>query len=143
MPRRQLTGRLAAALLTLTLLAACSGGSPGQAGPSGDLQSGQRSGAQRPAAPGSRAAADPGPMVLQVRPAPFQLPAGLSGAVSLASGADLMIVGGSTLATPALRSVLALDPVSGATRPAATRSTRHRLGRGHAGGAAGDLRRNG
>jgi hypothetical protein len=56
-------------------------------------------------------------MVLQVMPAPFQLPAGISGAVSLARGADLMIAGGSTLARPAMRSVLALDPVSGATRP--------------------------
>ncbi len=117
MPRRHLTGWLAVALLTVALLAACSGGSPGQAGPSGDRQSGQRSGPQRSAAPAEPAAADPGPMALQVRPAPFQLPAGISGAVSLASGADLMIVGGSTLARPALRSVLALDPVSGATRP--------------------------
>jgi hypothetical protein len=118
-PRRHLTGwpggaLLAVALPAVLLLAvACSGGSPGQAGRSWDRQSGR----QRSAAPGGRAAADPEPMVLQVRPAPFQLPAGLSGAVSLANGADLMIVGGSTLARPALRSVLALDPVSGATRP--------------------------
>ncbi len=118
MPRRHLTGWLAVALLTVALLAACSGGSPGRAGPSGNRQSGQRSGPPRAAASAGPAAADPGPMALQVRPAPFQLPAGISGAVSLASGADLMIVGGSTRARPALRSVLALDPVSGATRPA-------------------------
>lgn len=114
MPRRHLTGWPGVALLAVALLAAaCSGGSPGQARPSWDRQSAQ----QRSAAPGGRAAADPEPMVLQVRPAPFQLPAGLSGAVSLASGADLMIAGGSALSRPALRSVLALDPVSGATRP--------------------------
>ena len=118
-PRRHLTGwpgvaLLAVALQAVMLLAvACSGGSPGQAGRSPDRQSAQ----QGPGTPGGWAAAGPGPMVLQVRPAPFQLPASLSGAASLASGADLMIVGGSTLARPALRSVLALDPVSGATRP--------------------------
>lgn len=100
MPRRHLTGCLAVALLAVALLAACSGGGPGRAGPSGNRQSGQRSGPQRSAAPGGRAAADPGPMALQVTPAPFQLPAGISGAVSLASGADLIIAGGSTRARP-------------------------------------------
>ncbi len=100
MPRRHLTGWPAVALLTVALLAACSGGSPGRAGSSADRQSGQRSGPPGAAAPAGPAAADPEPMALQVRPAPFQLPAGISGAVSLASGADLMIAGGSSRARP-------------------------------------------
>jgi hypothetical protein len=105
------------AVAVALLAAACSGG-PGRAGQSMDQRATPtRTGQPQAVVRGGRPA-DPGPMVLQVIPAPFQLRAGISGAVGLARGRDLMIAGGSTQARPAMRSVLALDPVSGAARPA-------------------------
>jgi hypothetical protein len=111
-----LAGGMAVALL---VAAACSGGSAVRTGQAtGHHAAQQRSGQRRSASPGGPQRPDPAPMVLQVQPAPFQLPAGISGAAGLARGRDLMIVGGSTLARPATRSVLGLDPVSGRTWPA-------------------------
>ncbi len=107
-----LAGGMAVALL---VAAACSGGSAVRSGEATGDHAAQRPGQPHSGSRGGPRRSDPAPMVLLVKPAPFQLPAGIAGAASLARGGNLMIVGGSTLARPATRSVLALDPVSGRT----------------------------
>ena len=57
-------------------------------------------------------------MVLQVMPAPYQLPAGISREVVLPGAGGLMIAGGLTPSGVSTDAVTALDPVTGATRPA-------------------------
>jgi len=57
--------------------------------------------------------------VLQVTPAPYQLPAGISREVVLPSGhSGLLIAGGLTPASSSTGAVTLLNPVTGATRPA-------------------------
>jgi len=56
--------------------------------------------------------------MLQVRPAPYQLPAGLSREVALPVAGRLLIVGGLTPSGASTNAVTSLDPVTGATRAA-------------------------
>jgi hypothetical protein len=59
------------------------------------------------------------PLVLQVTPAPYQLPSAISRAVVLAgSGPGLLLAGGLTSRPASTSAVLRLDPVTGQTRPA-------------------------
>ena len=69
-------------------------------------------------------------MMLQVMPAPYQLPAGISREVVLPGAGGLLMAGGLTSSGASTDAVTALDPVTGTTRPAG------RL-------AAGDARRRG
>ena len=57
-------------------------------------------------------------MVLQVMPAPYQLPAAISREVVLPGPGGLMIAGGLTPSGASTDAVTVLDPVTGATRPA-------------------------
>jgi hypothetical protein len=57
-------------------------------------------------------------MVLQVMPAPYQLPAGISREVVLPGAGGLLMAGGLTSSGASTDAVTALDPVTGATRPA-------------------------
>jgi DNA-binding beta-propeller fold protein YncE len=57
-------------------------------------------------------------MVLQVMPAPYQLPAAISREVVLPGPGGLLIAGGLTPSGASTDAVTALDPVTGATRPA-------------------------
>jgi DNA-binding beta-propeller fold protein YncE len=56
--------------------------------------------------------------VLQVMPAPYQLPAGISREVVLPAPDGLLIAGGLTPSGASTSAVTSLDPVTGATRPA-------------------------
>jgi DNA-binding beta-propeller fold protein YncE len=56
--------------------------------------------------------------VLQVMPAPYQLPAAVSRAVVLPDAGNLLIAGGLTPSGASADTVTSLDPVTGATRPA-------------------------
>src|SRR5215472_12035793 len=58
------------------------------------------------------------PMTLQIMPAPYQLPAGVSREVVLPGAAGLLIVGGLTPSGASASTVTSLDPVTGATRAA-------------------------
>ena len=73
----------------------------------------------RPSSPGSRAS---GPsvtdMALQVMPAPYQLPDGLSREVLLPGAGGLLIAGGLTPQDTSTDAVTSLDPVTGATHAA-------------------------
>ena len=118
-PRRRLRLRTAQAAgaggLSLALLvAACSGGGPGQAGPSAGSRTAHRATAAGSAAdpPGARSAA---PLSLQVTPAPYQLPSGLSREVVLPHGPDLLIVGGLTVQGTSTATVRRLNPATGST----------------------------
>jgi DNA-binding beta-propeller fold protein YncE len=57
-------------------------------------------------------------MTLQVMPAPYQLPAGISREVVLPGPAGLLIAGGLTPSGASANTVTSLDPVTGATRAA-------------------------
>jgi len=57
-------------------------------------------------------------MTLQVMPAPYQLPAGVSREVVLPGAAGLLTVGGLTPSGASASTVTSLDPVTGATRTA-------------------------
>jgi DNA-binding beta-propeller fold protein YncE len=57
-------------------------------------------------------------LVLQVTPAPYQLPAPLSREVALPAAGGLLIAGGLTTQGTSTDAVTSLDPVTGATRPA-------------------------
>jgi DNA-binding beta-propeller fold protein YncE len=64
---------------------------------------------------------DPGPrpaLVLQVAPAPYQLPSGVSREVVLPGATGLLIAGGLTRSGASASTVTSLDPVTGATRAA-------------------------
>ena len=78
---------------------------------------GPHAAAPRPARPAHRAPAGPA-MVLQVTPAPYQLPAGISREVVLPDAGNLLIIGGMTPSGASVNTVTSLDPVTGATRPA-------------------------
>jgi hypothetical protein len=69
--------------------------------------------ARTPAPAPSRAA--PAPLALQVTPAAYQLPWGISREVVLASGANLLIIGGLDQRSVTTRSVTRLNPVTGRT----------------------------
>ncbi len=56
-------------------------------------------------------------MVLQVMPAPYQLPAAISREVVLPGAGHLLMAGGLTPSGASANTVTALDPVTGATRP--------------------------
>src|SRR5438270_10428337 len=62
---------------------------------------------------------DPDAMVLQVMPAPYQLPAAVSREVVLPGANGLLIVGGLTPEGASTETVTALDPATGVTRQAA------------------------
>jgi hypothetical protein len=79
--------------------------------------------AHRPApatrAPAPRAHGSPAVrLVLQVTPAPYQLPAPLSREVALPAGGGLLLAGGLTAQGTSTDAVTSLDPVTGATRVA-------------------------
>ena len=57
-------------------------------------------------------------MVLQVMPAPYQLPAAVSREVVLPGAGGLLIAGGLTASGASANTVTSLDPVTGATRTA-------------------------
>jgi hypothetical protein len=67
---------------------------------------------------GAAGLADPG-LALQVMPAPYQLPAAVSREVVLPGAGGLLMIGGLTPQGTSADTVTALDPVTGATRPAA------------------------
>src|SRR5215472_8099432 len=58
------------------------------------------------------------PMMLQVMPAPYQLPAGVSREVVLPGAGGLLIAGGLTPSGASASTVTSLDPVTGGTRAA-------------------------
>ena len=55
-------------------------------------------------------------MVLQVMPAPYQLPAGISREVVLPGAGNLLMAGGLTASGASANTVTSLDPITGATR---------------------------
>jgi DNA-binding beta-propeller fold protein YncE len=57
-------------------------------------------------------------MTLQIMPAPYQLPAAVSREVLLPAAGGLLIIGGLTRSGISVSTVMSLDPVTGATRPA-------------------------
>jgi hypothetical protein len=57
-------------------------------------------------------------MALQVAPAPYQLPAGISREVVLPDAGKLLVIGGLTPSGASADTVTRLNPVTGATRPA-------------------------
>jgi hypothetical protein len=79
------------------------------------------SGPHTAAGPRAAAPAQPGApkLALQVTPAPYQLPAATSRENVLADGSGLLILGGLTSPSTSTAAVTALDPVTGATHPAA------------------------
>jgi hypothetical protein len=103
--RWQLT--LLAGGVSLGLAAACSA-SPGSA-------------PHPPASPAARPAATapsptaPVPLSLQITPAAYQLPSGISREVVLASGGNLLIIGGLNQRSVTTRTVTTLNPVTGRT----------------------------
>ena len=96
----------AAVMLAVCVLLSCSGSH----GSHGAAPRAARP-AQRPASPGAA-------MVLQVTPAPYQLPAGISREVLLPDAGSLLIIGGLTPSGASANTVTSLDPVTGGTRPA-------------------------
>jgi DNA-binding beta-propeller fold protein YncE len=101
--RRTRTRVVAIALLACSA-AACSGSHPA---------------APKPIRPAHGDARSPGAAtVLQVMPAPYQLPAAISREVVLPGAGGLVIAGGLTASGVSTDAVTALDPVTGATRPA-------------------------
>ena len=101
--RRTRTTVVAVALLACSA-AACSGSHPAASKPTRPAHGDDRS-------PGAAT-------VLQVMPAPYQLPAATSREVVLPGPAGLLIAGGLTPSGASTDAVTALDPVTGATRPA-------------------------
>ncbi len=78
--------------------------------------------AARTKTPSAAAAGTPTPappsLVLQVTPAAYQLPSGISREVVLTSGPDLLLLGGLTANSASTAAVRALNPVTGQTAPA-------------------------
>ena len=100
-----------AAALAACSLAACSGPHQAAHRPAGPAPR-----ASRPAPGASRPAG--AAMTLQVMPAPYQLPAGLSREVVLPGAGHLLIIGGLTPSGASTDAVTSLDPVIGATSAA-------------------------
>src|SRR5260370_17150339 len=98
------SGAATAVAACLLLAPACTGSHEATRGPSGP--SGPTSGDNDPAASA---------MVLQVMPAPYQLPAALSREVALPGADGLLIAGGLTPSGASSDTVNRLDPVTGAT----------------------------
>ena len=105
--RQWLTGAAAAAGLSV-LAAACTAVGPA----SRPSRSAAKSASPAPAAASRQA------LALQVTPAPYQLPSGLSREVLLPAGRDLLIAGGLTASSVSSTAVRRLDPVTGQTSPA-------------------------
>ena len=101
---RRTRARVVAVALLACSAAACSGSHPAAPKPTRPAHGDDRS-------PGAAT-------VLQVMPAPYQLPAATSREVVLPGPAGLMIAGGLTPSGASTDAVTALDPVTGATRPA-------------------------
>lgn len=102
----------AAGGLSLALLvAACSGSGPGQADPSARSRTAHPATAAGSAAEARSAAS----LSLQVTPAPYQLPSGLSREAVLAQGPDLLIAGGLTVRGTSTAIVRRLNPATGST----------------------------
>jgi DNA-binding beta-propeller fold protein YncE len=57
-------------------------------------------------------------MMLQIMPAPYQLPAAVSREVLLPAASGLLIIGGLTRSGISVSTVMDLDPITGGTRPA-------------------------
>ena len=103
-PGRRTRTRVVAAALVACSAAACSGSHAASPRPTQPAHVDHR----RPGA------ASP----LQVMPAPYQLPTAVSREVVLPGPGGLMIAGGLTPSGASTDAVIALDPVTGATRPA-------------------------
>ncbi len=113
--RRRGAQAAGAAGLSLALLVpACSGGGPGQAGPSAGSRTTHPATAAGSAADPPRAPSA-APLSLQVTPAPYQLPSGLSREVVLPHGPDLLIAGGLTARGTSTGTVRRLNPATGST----------------------------
>ena len=95
-------GAAVAAVLAAGSLGSCSGSHPAAPRPNDPV---------RQAPPGAA-------MTLQVAPAPYQLPAGVSREVVLPDPGGLLIAGGLTTSGASTGAVMSLDPVTGATRQA-------------------------
>jgi hypothetical protein len=96
----------AAAVSVAVLAAACTAGGGGSRPASSPVT--HPPGANQPGRPdGARG--------LQIIPAPYQLPAGISREVVLARGPDLLIAGGLGTRTASTATVRVLNPVTGAT----------------------------
>ena len=96
----RLFGTASAVALAVSALLSCSGPHGAAPGPSRPVRE----------APASAAP------VLQVMPAPYQLPAGVSREVVLPGAGGLLIVGGLTPSGASATTVTSLDPVTGGTR---------------------------
>jgi DNA-binding beta-propeller fold protein YncE len=103
---------IAAVVSVVLLVAACSADGPGTPASSAGPGSPGRPGGQATGAPPGRAA---GALSLQIMPAPYQLPSGISREVVLARGPDLVIAGGLTARSASTAAVRLLNPVTGAT----------------------------
>ncbi|HUY50485.1 MAG TPA: hypothetical protein VMV92_33060 [Streptosporangiaceae bacterium] len=108
-PRR---AAIAAGVSVALLAAACSATGPASPGTHSAAPS---SGHQ---APGSAAQRPAGPPSLQVSPAAYQLPSGVSREVVLPDGQNLLIAGGLTPQATSTAAVRVLNPVTGSTTPA-------------------------
>jgi DNA-binding beta-propeller fold protein YncE len=104
MSARRQFGFAVAAVLATCCLSSCTGSDP-------DAPA-------RHAPDRGRARAAGTAMTLQIMPAPYQLPAAVSREVLLPVAGGLLIVGGQTRSGISVSTVMGLDPVTGATRPA-------------------------
>lgn len=95
---------LVTGIMCLGLTVACSGGVPAPLRPAHPP-------ARSPSPDPQNAASEP--LALQVTPAPYQLPSGISREVVLSSGGNLLIIGGLNQRSATTRRVTRLDPVTG------------------------------
>jgi hypothetical protein len=105
--RRRAAACLAFAVTLGMLAAACSNGPEDKPG-------------HDPAAPVQRAAPRAAPRVLEVRPAPYQLPGPVSGEAAAAVAGRLLVAGGLRPGGRPSADVLAIDPATGRPRRAGT-----------------------
>ena len=109
---------LVAAGVCLGLVAACSAGpGPGAGAPHKRASAPPRSPA--PARPA------PAPLAVRITPAAYQLPSGISREVVLASGGNLLIIGGLNQRSVTTRTVTKLNPVTGRTTQAGLAAASH------------------
>ena len=102
---RRCTAAAAAASVAVLAAACTAGGGGGRPVSSPETHP---PGANRPGRPA-------GALSLQITPAPYQLPAGISREVVLARGPDLLIAGGLATRSAPTAAVRVLNPVTGAT----------------------------
>lgn len=105
--RRRTAAAVAAGVILLAAACTAGGGGGKPASPPGTHPAGANS-------PGRPAEA----LSLQITPAPYQLPAGISREVVLAQGPDLLIAGGLAAHSASTAAVRALNPVTGRVAPA-------------------------